>query len=612
MNTAPSYSEPHVTWEFVRTDTMPAGGVKNLPTRVLPFLWYFASQVKWQLGMICFFFGLSSLMFSFLPYGVKLVVDAITLGNSDHAIMAAMVWFLVIYGIRAGAQVAGSYLAVRSYSPFTNMMRRQLAQRVTNYSYRYFQDDFAGRIASKVLETPTAMRRFIFSVMENLVYFVILMAGICLTLSTVKLEYLGFVLVYLLAYTAILAAFIPQIQGRTRAAAQFGNITKGHYIDVIVNILQVKLFARRDHEDQVLKTNAQRQAQNWMNRDHVDWKMVAWIYVAVVSLFTVTLWYLYHDVTHDRISIGDASLILGSLIFISNNSAWISSMFSQLFQDYGEIYEGIDLITAAHEVLDDPAAPPLAITRGAVKLENLTFTYPGRPVFTNLSLTIPAGQKVGLVGPSGAGKSTLVQLMLRLYDIQGGAIKIDDQAIAHVQQESLRAQIAVIPQNADLLHRSIFDNIQYGRLDATRAEVEEAARMANAHDFIQTLADNDGNRGYAAQVGERGVKLSGGQRQRIAIARAILKNAPILLLDEATSALDSESEAAIQKSLFDVMRGRTVMAIAHRLSTIQHMDRLLVMRDGQIIEDGSHADLLARGGYYASLWARQAGGFLNL
>jgi ATP-binding cassette subfamily B multidrug efflux pump len=393
-----------------------------------------------------------------------------------------------------------------------------------------------------------------------------------LTLLTIDHKYLLIVLIYLAVFVLILLTFIPHIQLRTRHAAKTMNITRGRYIDVIVNVLLVKVFSRRRYEDQVMLENIQNNAQGWLRRDYIDWVMGSLVYLSLIVLFAVTLFFLWNDITHHAMSAGDVSLVLGCLIFISNNGVWISRMFSELFQNYGEIYEGIDLITAAHEVLDQPNAPTLAVTRGDIALQNVTFTYPGRPVFTDLSLTIPPGQKVGLVGPSGAGKSTLVQIMLRLYDLQGGAILIDGQNIATVQQDSLRAQIAVIPQNADLLHRSIRDNILYGRLDASQAEIEQAARAANADEFIAGLVDKDGNTGYDAQVGERGVKLSGGQRQRIAIARAILKNAPILILDEATSALDSVSEAMIQKSLFDVMQGRTVAAIAHRLSTIQHMD----------------------------------------
>jgi ATP-binding cassette subfamily B multidrug efflux pump len=604
-----------MAWEFIKTDTMPPGGVKNLPTTVLAFVWYFASQVKWQLGAIAACFAVSSLLFVLLPYGVKMIVEAYEQDphfTTPSAFYSAIFLFIGFYILRISFEMFGDFLCARSVANFSNFVRMQIMLYASNHSLRFFQDDFAGRIANKVIETPSRMRDLVFTVLDRVVYAAILIVGMIGVFGSADAKYALILACWGTLYLFIISKFIPVVSRKTQYAAKEMNIQRGRMIDNIVNILQVKLFARQTYENKVLTKLSRENALNWNDRDMADWRMSSSIYLSLVIMVLVSIFFVLDDIKTQSITTGDVSMILTGLIFISNNGVWVSKMFSELFKTYGEIYEGIDLITAAHEVLDAPSAPALHITRGDITLDHVHFAYPGRLVFPDLSMHIPPGQKVGLVGPSGAGKSTLVLLLLRLYDIQSGSIQIDGQNIADVQQDTLRAGITVIPQNSDLLHRSIRDNIAYGRLDATEDEIMQAARMSHAHDFILQLTDKDSRTGYDAQVGERGVKLSGGQRQRIAIARAILKDAPILLLDEATSALDSESEALIQKSLFDVMKNRTVVAIAHRLSTIQHMDRLLVMKDGQIIEDGSHAELLARNGYYASLWARQAGGFLNL
>jgi ATP-binding cassette subfamily B multidrug efflux pump len=331
-----------------------------------------------------------------------------------------------------------------------------------------------------------------------------------------------------------------------------------------------------------------------------------------VTIWVVTLYFTIAGWQQGSITLAQAAMVLPLTIQVTNTSWWMSEIFANFFQKMGEIREGMDAIVKSHDVKDCEKAPKLLISKGAVEFDNVTFGYESKNLFEGLNITINPGEKIGLVGPSGAGKSSLVQILLRLYDIQGGAIKIDDQAISEVQQDSLREHIAVIPQMADMLHRTIRENILYGRLDASDEDMMKAAKQAKAHDFIQELVDQNGNTGYDSLVGERGVKLSGGQRQRVAIARAILKDAPILILDEATSALDSESERAIQESLEHLMEGKTVLAIAHRLSTIAHMDRLIVMHEGRIIEEGTHDDLLKlEGGHYAKLWAMQSGGFLK-
>lgn len=600
---------------FVRVETMPHH-VGVLPNRVLPFIWYFVRQIKWQLILITTLFAVSNICFTLFPYGIKMILDGAGAPASPSGFWTSpfatglIFFFLMVVG-RSVLEAVAYNLCARTYSPFTMMIRRQIAQYVNNHSYRYFQDDFAGRIAGKVIETPRSVQGFVFSVLDQGFYLVMVYIGTAALLAHVDTAFFYVIVIWILCYVAILVIMIPRVKTATVSATKQMNILRGRFTDVVTNILQVKLFARREYEDKNILDQTRVGSHLFTRRDLIGSNMGAMIFLSLIVLFAVVIFMIATRYQAGTLSVGDISLLLSAMLMLYNNSLWASNMFSDLFQSYGEIYEGIDLITQAHEVVDHPNVPALNVTHGEIDIRDLVFTYPGRAVFNHLNIHIPAGQKVGLVGPSGAGKSTLVQLVLRLFDIDDGAILIDGQSIAEVQQETLRAQIGVIPQSSELLHRSVRENILYGRLDASDDDMIAAAKMAHAHDFILELRDKDGRTGYDAHVGERGVKLSGGQRQRISIARAILKDARVLLLDEATSALDSESEALVQDALFKMMAGRTVLAIAHRLSTIMHMDRLLVMRDGQIVEDGSHAELLARGGYYAALWARQAGGFIK-
>jgi len=419
-------------------------------------------------------------------------------------------------------------------------------------------------------------------------------------------------LIWLVFYIGALWFFVPRIKERAIANSDARSRLTGRVVDSYTNILTVKLFAHADREDGYIEQGLRTQ----LNAFKAQLRMITFMNVSMLALngllMTGTMGLGLWLWGRGNISIGALALAAGLIIRIVNMSGWIMWVVTGIFENIGQVAEGMETISRPHDVVDAPDARPLMVSRGEIRFEAIKFHY-GREsggIIDNLSLTIKPGEKVGLVGRSGAGKSTLVNLLLRFYDLEGGRILIDGQDIARVTQDSLRGQIGMVTQDTSLLHRSVMDNILYGKPEASEAEAMEAAADVRAHEFILGLEDFRGRKAYAAHVGERGVKLSGGQRQRIAIARVLLKNAPVLILDEATSALDSEVEAAIQESLYALMKGKTVIAIAHRLSTIAAMDRLIILDEGAIVETGSHAELIKRGGIYAQLWARQSGGFL--
>ncbi len=492
------------------------------------------------------------------------------------------------------------------------LVRWQSHWHVVRQSWPFFQNDFAGRIANRVMQTAPALRDSVMGGIRAL-WFIAIYGITSLTLMSLADWRLALpTALWLLSYAFFLRHFVP----RLREAARHGSNARSHVmarvVDSYTNILTVKLFARAADEDAHV-------------REVVDEHQAAMSeHMAITSAFLFTL------------SLMNAALVGGTAVIglwlwqqgaigpgavaaavplawqIANASGWIAGEIASIFENVGTVQEGMLSIAVPHQLSDEPDAATLAVPRGEIRFEGVHFAYGGgsRGVMQGLDLHIRPGERVGLIGRSGAGKSTLVNLLLRFHDPQQGRITIDRQDIRGVTQESLRQAIGLVTQDTSLLHRSIADNIRYGRPDASDAQVEAAARQAQAHGFIGQLSDFAGRQGYEAHVGERGVKLSGGQRQRVAIARVLLKDAPILVLDEATSALDSESELAIQEQLLSLMQGKTVIAIAHRLSTLQRMDRLVVLDGGRVVEQGSHAELLRRGGHYALLWRHQSGGFL--
>lgn len=591
--------------------------VPTLPNRLLPFIWYFVRQAKWQ-----FFFAgtvhfLSSVL-EILPfYFVKVVIDAFDRHETARSLLNELFWPLVAFVLLALILQPilarfSQYLMANLRPAFTNLMRRQLAIYMHSHSYKYFQEDFAGRLASKVVETPSAIALIVQMLLGSIGFATTTLLISFILFSQIFWLFALLTFFWAFLYACLLKIYIPKIMSRSKNAFDHQSIVRGRFVDTLTNIMTVKLFARKKQEDSYLLNalkNATSQGQKMM---HTMNGLQIWLEVLSVAFVAGSFAAAIYGWDAGALSAGDIALALPLIIRLMNMSWWMSDVFTSLFESFGQIEEGMETITGKHEVTNKPHAPKIHISKGQIDFKDVQFAYGQNAVFERFSLTIPKGQKVGLVGPSGAGKSSLMQILLRLYDIQSGEILIDEQNIAHVQQDSLRENIAVIPQMTDLFHRSIRDNIGYGRLDATDEEIIDAAKKAYAHDFILDLSDSKGNTGYDTLVGERGVKLSGGQRQRIAIARAILKDAPILILDEATSALDSESEQLIQSSLKNLMAGKTVIAIAHRLSTISALDRLVVMEGGTIIEDGSHNELLTKGGLYARLWNMQSGGFLKI
>ena len=482
---------------------------------------------------------------------------------------------------------------------------------VLRQSLGFFQNDYAGRISQKVMQTGMALRESVVNVIDGVWYLLVYLVGTAAVLIGFDWRLMLPILAWLVAYGIVIYTLVPPVRQRSIAMSEANSGLTGRVVDGFTNILSVKLFAHAEREEAFGRVAFERQldAARAMNRAITTLTaaltVLNSVFIFAAAVLSIWLW------TKGEITIGAIAASNVLVLRLNQMSGWVLRSITSLFENTGTIENGMELIARPNPLIDPPTAAPLIVTEGAIAFENVTFRYgAGDRVIRDLSLFIPPGEKVGLVGPSGAGKSTLVNLLMRFYSLESGRILIDGQDISEVTQDSLRAAIGMVTQDTSLLHRSVSDNILYGRPDADEAAMREAAAVARADSFIASLVDLRGRRDYAAHVGERGVKLSGGQRQRIAIARVILKDAPVLVLDEATAALDSEVEAAIQESLKDLMRDKTVIAIAHRLSTIAALDRLVVMDNGRIVEEGTHEALLRKRGLYQRLWERQSGGFL--
>ncbi|WP_436313307.1 ABC transporter ATP-binding protein [Variovorax sp. LjRoot84] len=480
-------------------------------------------------------------------------------------------------------------------------------------SMAFYQDEFAGRITAKVMQTALAVRETVFVLADVLVAMGVYVATMIVLAAVLDPQLMLPFVIWLLLYIATLVFFVPRLGEIGKAQADARAMMTGRVTDAYTNIATVKLFSHTQREAGF----ARAAMKEFMITGYGQMRLVSAFEIAnhtlsmglTAGMAGTGLWLW----SQGAVGVGAVAAATAMALRLQGMSHWIMWEMTSLFENIGTVQDGMKTLSRPRTVLDAPDAAVLAVPRGEVRFDHASFRYAdgGRRVIDDLTLTVAPGEKIGLVGRSGAGKSTLVNLLLRFHDLESGRILIDGQDIAHVTQDSLRTHIGMVTQDTSLMHRSVADNIAYGRPDASAEAIRAAAERAEAHDFIQTLGDPNGRRGYEAHVGERGVKLSGGQRQRVAIARVMLKDAPILLLDEATSALDSEVEAAIQASLYRLMEGKTVIAIAHRLSTIAAMDRLIVLDEGRVVEQGDHRTLLARGGLYARLWAHQSGGFLG-
>ncbi|NKE44193.1 ABC transporter ATP-binding protein [Roseomonas frigidaquae] len=596
------------------------------PPASLPgFYWHFARQARALFGLL-FATGLTvALLDLLIPIFIGRVVGLLE-QHGPQRIWADAGWTLagmaaVLLLARPAAILMQNLVTQQAIIPaVTSLIRWQSHWQVVRQGWAFFQEDFAGRIANRVMQAGPALRESVVQSVNAVWYILVYGTGAVLVLGATDARLAIPILVWFALYATLLRLIVPRMRDRSRKASESRSLLTGRVVDSYTNIVTVKLFARAEQEDAWVREGLEALNRNFARQTRLVTLNGFLLSTLNASMLTATAGLAIWLWSRGEVPLAVVASALPMAWQIANISGWVAFNVAGIFENIGVVQEAMGSIAVPRTAPDAPDAQKLAVPRGAIRFEDVRFGYgrasaPGAPprgaVLHDFDLDIAPGERVGLVGHSGAGKTTAINLLLRFFTPEGGRILVDGQDIAGVTQESLRGAIGVVTQDTALLHRSILDNIRYGRPDASPAEVMEAARRAEAHDFIMALSDWRGRTGYDAHVGERGVKLSGGQRQRVAIARVLLKDAPILLLDEATSALDSEVEAAIQQSLERLMAGKTVIAVAHRLSTLARMDRLVVLHQGAVAEQGSHTELLAAGGVYARLWQRQSGGFIG-
>lgn len=605
-------------WFEKRINPYPNNDPQPVAKNLFTFLWQMTKGIRFYILLLIFFSAFVSAFETFLFAVVGKVIDKLSIvtplelwqKEGDTLIILAIIIAGSTLFVALGTIIKHQVLA----GNFPMRLRWNLHRLVLNQSMRFFQDEFAGRVSAKVMQTALAVRDTIFLISDILVYVVIYFFTMSLVLSDFNIWLLIPFTSWLFCYMIAMIYFVPRLGNIAERQADARSLMTGRVTDAYTNIMTVKLFSHSGNEANYAKESM----DGFLVTVNKQMRLVSSFEIVnhilniglFLSTFGLSLWLW----SSSLIGVGAIAAATALALRLSGTSHWVMWEMTSLFENIGVVKDGINTFSVNQEIKDKPNASELKVTKGNIVFKDVNFNYDNRvddPIIEQLNLNIKPGEKIGLVGRSGAGKSTLINLLLRFYDLKSGQIIIDKQDIRNVTQDSLRSQIGMVTQDTSLLHRSVRENLLYGNPTASEEQMYQAAKQAEADKFIVTLRDAQGRMGYDAYVGERGIKLSGGQRQRIAIARVMLKNAPILLLDEATSALDSEVELAIQHSLYQLMEGKTVIAIAHRLATIAAMDRLIVLDQGKIIEQGSHQELLALNGLYAQLWKHQSGGFLG-
>ena len=605
-------------WFEKRINPYPNNDPQPVAKNLFTFLWQMTKGIRFYILLLIFFSAFVSAFETFLFAVVGKVIDKLSIvtplelwqKEGDTLIILAIIIAGSTLFVALGTIIKHQVLA----GNFPMRLRWNLHRLVLNQSMQFFQDEFAGRVSAKVMQTALAVRDTIFLISDILVYVVIYFFTMSLVLSDFNIWLLIPFTSWLFCYMIAMIYFVPRLGNIAERQADARSLMTGRVTDAYTNIMTVKLFSHSGNEANYAKESM----DGFLVTVNKQMRLVSSFEIVnhilniglFLSTFGLSLWLW----SSSMIGVGAIAAATALALRLSGTSHWVMWEMTSLFENIGVVKDGINTFSVNQEIKDKPNASELKVTKGNIVFKDVNFNYDNRvddPIIEQLNLNIKPGEKIGLVGRSGAGKSTLINLLLRFYDLKSGQIIIDNQDIRNVTQDSLRSQIGMVTQDTSLLHRSVRENLLYGNPTASEKQMYQAAKQAEADKFIVTLRDAQGRMGYDAYVGERGIKLSGGQRQRIAIARVMLKNAPILLLDEATSALDSEVELAIQHSLYQLMEGKTVIAIAHRLATIAAMDRLIVLDQGKIIEQGSHQELLALNGLYAQLWKHQSGGFLG-
>lgn len=585
----------------------------TIPQQPIPVLNFIKQTIKPFRGLVLALIIINTLWaldLSFRPYVLKIVLDRVTQAPGNQVFNYALMPILLYLGLTLFNVILMriyDYVSLRFVPALRLGVTADLTSYVMKHSYNYFQNNFAGSLANKISDVANGTRTLISIVIDRFYSNTLALIAACFTFATVSSVLSIIFLIWVMFFVIFTYVVTRKIHRLSYQVSEVRSVLIGRIVDLLVNNMTVRLFARGSFEQDYLNKHAHEGVRQERTLRWYMLKVNAIQGLSFIIMLSSCLCFLLWARQRGQVTVGDFALILSVCITLMELLWGLSRDFSEFTEEWGRVSQGLTITSIPHEIIDAVGATPLTVTAGKITFENVHFWYKGTtPLFDSLSVTIEPGQKVGLIGFSGSGKTTFINLILRLYDIQRGSITIDDQNISKVTAESLHKQIATIPQEPLMLNRTIADNIRYGRLEAPDSEVIEAAKKANAHEFIEQMTF-----GYFTEVGERGSLLSGGQRQRIAIARAILKDAPILIMDEATSALDSISEKIIQSALDQLMRNRTTLVIAHRLSTLKTMDRLLVFEKGKIVEDGTHKELLHTGGLYSRLWQSQVNGFIQ-